>query len=123
MDRPEIPTLETARLRLRELGGKDFEDYAALYADPAVTRLIGDGATWDRARSWRHMAMAVGHWQLEGVGVWVVEERVSAAFVGVIGFWEPATWPGLELAWHYGLDRATYLREIAPAGALARRAG
>ena len=189
MEAPEIPTLETERVRLRGIRGSDFEDYAAFYADPEVTRFIGTGETWDRGRSWRHMAFAVGHWQLEGVGTWVAEERATGTFLGMIGFWEPATWPGFELAWHlarrhwgqgyatesaravlahaflvwqrnhvmslvnpknlpsirvaerigerlegridhfgrqmliYGLDRATYLREIAPAHATARRAG
>ena len=189
MDGPEIPILETERLRLRGLRGSDFEDYAALYADPAVTRFIGDGAAWDRGRAWRHLAFAIGHWQLEGTGVWVAEMRTTGAFVGIIGFWEPATWPGFELAGHlarrfwgkgyategaraamayafdvlcrerlislvnpanhasirfverigerlegrtdflghqyllYGLDRPTYLAEIAPAADLARRAG
>jgi len=190
MDASGIPTLETTRLRLRGLRGSDFEDYAALYADPEVTRFIGqNGETWDRGRSWRHMAFAVGHWHLQGAGVWAVEERASAEFVGVVGFWEPATWPGFELSGHiarrfwgkgyasegaraamayafstlrrerlislvnpanhasirvverigerlegrieflgrqfllYGLDRAAYLQEIAPAGNLARRAG
>jgi RimJ/RimL family protein N-acetyltransferase len=189
MDGTEIPTLETKRLRLRGLRGGDFEDYAALYADPEVTRLIGDGATWDRGRAWRHMAFAVGHWQLEGAGVWVAEEQATGTFVGVVGFWEPVTWPGFELSYHlarhhwgkgfateaakaglahaflvwqrdhvislinpknlpsirvaerigerlearvehygrlmfrYGLDRATYLREVVPAGVTARRAG
>jgi RimJ/RimL family protein N-acetyltransferase len=190
MDSPEIPTLMTERLRLRGIRGSDFEDYAALYADPEVTRFIGGkGETWDRGRAWRHMAFAVGHWQLQGAGVWVAEQRASAEFIGVIGFWEPATWPGFELSGHiarrfwghgyasegaraamahafnimrrqclislvdpanhasirvmerigerlqgridhfgrplllYGLDRATYLSEIAPPGDLARRAG
>jgi RimJ/RimL family protein N-acetyltransferase len=189
MDAQSIPTLETERLRLRGIRGSDFEDYAALYADPEVTRLMGNGETWDRGRAWRHMAFAVGHWQLEGFGPWVVEEKASGTFLGIIGFWEPATWPGFELAWHlarrhwrkgyateagraalahaflvwqrehvislinpknlpsirvaerigerlegrldhfgrlmfrYGLDRATYLREVAPAQVTARRAG
>ena len=120
MEAPQIPTLETERLRLRGLRGSDFEDYAALYADPAVVRLIGGGETWDRGRSWRHMAMAVGHWHLEGVGVWVVEERASAAFVGVIGFWEPETWPGFELAWH--LARRYWGQGLATEGARAAMA-
>jgi RimJ/RimL family protein N-acetyltransferase len=185
----EIPTLETERLRLRGIRGSDFENYAALYADPEVTRLIASGETWDRGRSWRHMAFAVGHWHLEGFGPWVAEEKASGEFLGVIGFWEPAAWPGFELAYHlarrhwgqgyateagkaalahaflvwqrnhvislinpknlpsirvaerigerlegridhfgrqmllYGLDRATYLAEVAPAGVTARRAG
>jgi RimJ/RimL family protein N-acetyltransferase len=100
MDVPGVPTLVTERLRLRGIRGSDIEDYAALYADPEVTRYLLGSETWDRGRSWRHMAFAVGHWQLEGSGIWVVEEKASGAFVGVIGFWEPATWPGLELAYH-----------------------
>jgi RimJ/RimL family protein N-acetyltransferase len=189
MEAAEIPALMTERLRLRGPRGSDFEDYAALYADPEVVRLIGSGETWDRGRAWRHMAFAVGHWQLEGTGVWVAEEKASGAFVGVIGFWEPAASPGFELCWHlarrhwgqgyategaraalghaftvwqrkhvmslvnpanhasirvvervgerlegridhcgrqmllYGLDRATYLAEVAPTGDLARCAG
>jgi RimJ/RimL family protein N-acetyltransferase len=189
MDAPEIPTLVTERLRLRGIRRSDFEDYAALYADPEVVRLIGTGETWDRGRAWRHMAFAVGHWQLEGAGVWVAEEIASGEFVGIVGFWEPAAWPGFELAYHlarrhwgkgyateagkialahafmvwqrdrvisfinpknlpsirvaerigerlegrpdhfgrlmlrYELDRATYLREVAPAHVTARRAG
>jgi RimJ/RimL family protein N-acetyltransferase len=189
MDAVQIPILETERLRLRGIRGSDFEDYAALYADPDVTRLMGNGETWDRGRAWRHMAFAVGHWQLEGSGIWVAEEIASGLFVGVVGFWEPATWPGFELAYHlarrhwrkgyategakaalahaflvwrrahvislinpknlasirvaerigerlearvdhvgrlmfrYGLDRATYLREIAPAQVTALCAG
>ena len=95
-----IPTLETERLRLRPLQGSDFEDYAALYADPEVAHFIGNGETWDRGRSWRHMAFAVGHWQLQGAGPWAVEEKASRTFAGIIGFWEPATWPGFELSWH-----------------------
>ena len=189
MDAPDIPTLETERLRLRGIRGSDFEDYAALYADPEVTCLISSGEIWDRGRSWRQMAFAVGHWHLEGFGPWVAEEKASGSFLGVIGFWEPATWPGFELAYHlarrhwgkgyategaraalghafmvwqrshvmslvnpanhasirvaerigerlegridhfgrpmliYGLDRTTYLREVAPAEVTARRAG
>jgi RimJ/RimL family protein N-acetyltransferase len=100
MDAPEIPTLETTRLRLRSLRGGDFEDYAALYADREVVRFISTGEIWSRGRSWRHMAFAVGHWQLEGFGAWVAEEKATGAFVGMVGFWEPATWPGFELSWH-----------------------
>ncbi len=95
-----VPTLETERLRLRDLRGSDFEDYARMYAEPEAVRFLATGETWGRARAWRHMAMAVGHWQLNGAGVWVAEEKGSGAFVGMIGFWEPETWPGFELTWH-----------------------
>ena len=117
MQIPDIPILETARLRLRGLRGSDFEDYAALYADPEVVRFIGGGETWDRGRAWRHMAFALGHWQLEGVGAWVVEERANAEFLGMIGFWTGAGWPGFELAWH--LARRHWGQGFATEGATA----
>jgi RimJ/RimL family protein N-acetyltransferase len=96
----EIPTLETERLRLRLFRAGDFEDYAALYADPEVLRYLGSGPQpWDRGRSWRHLAFLLGHWELAGSGSWALEHRESGAFVGTVGFSEPEGWPGFELAW------------------------
>ena len=121
MDAPEIPTLMTERLRLRALRGSDFEDYAALYADPEVVRFLGGtGDTWDRGRAWRHMAFALGHWQLQGVGIWVAEKKATGAFVGMIGFWEPVTWPGFELSGH--IARRYWGQGYASEGARAARA-
>ena len=61
MDAFEIPTLETERLRLRPFRASDFDDYAALNADPEVVRhLAGAGGPWDRGRSWRHLAFLWG---------------------------------------------------------------
>src|SRR4051794_23984681 len=95
----EVPTLETERLRLRPFRPSDFEDYAALNADPEVRRYLGDGEPWDRGRSWRHLAFLLGHWQLGGAGMWAVEHKETGAFLGVIGFASPEGWPGFELAW------------------------
>ena len=102
-----IPTLETERLRLRPLRRGDIDDYAALNADPEVMRHVG--GTWDRSRSWRHLAFLIGHWPLGGSGMWALEQRETGAFVGTVGFSEPEGWPGLELAgklarrwWGYG---------------------
>jgi RimJ/RimL family protein N-acetyltransferase len=96
----EIPTLETQRLRLRAFRKSDYEDYAALNADPEVLRyLMGSGQEpWDRGRSWRHMAFLMGHWQLGGAGMWAVEHRETGEFVGTAGFAAPEGWPGFELA-------------------------
>ncbi len=100
MDSFEIPTLETERLRLRAFRRSDFDDYAGLYGDPEVLRYLGGGAaTWDRSRCWRHLAFVLGHWQLEGSGMWAVELREADTLVGTIGFAEPEGWPGCELAW------------------------
>jgi RimJ/RimL family protein N-acetyltransferase len=95
-----IPVLSTQRLRLRGLRAGDLDDYAAMYADREVLRYLAGGAEpWDCGRSWRHMAFLLGHWQLRGSGVWAVEHRETGAFVGAVGFAEPAGWPGCELAW------------------------
>jgi len=108
----KIPILLTERLRLRPFRRSDFDDYAALNADPEVVRHLGGGGPWDRGRSWRHMAFLLGHWQLGRPGMWVVEQRESGAFVGAVGFSEPEGWPGCELAWvlarrWWGLGYAT----------------
>ncbi|HEY3568121.1 MAG TPA: GNAT family N-acetyltransferase [Thermoanaerobaculia bacterium] len=96
----KIPTLETERLRLRPLRENDFEEYAALYADPEVLRHLGGGPEpWDRGRSWRHMAFIRGHWEIAGAGMWVAEHKEADAFLGLIGFAAPEGWPGFELAW------------------------
>ncbi len=114
----EIPILETERLRLRPLRGSDFEDYAALYADPEVVRYLGGGPEpWDRGRSWRHMAFQKGHWDLAGIGMWAVEHRETGAFVGLIGFAAPEGWPGFEIAWT--LSRRWWRQGYATEGARA----
>ena len=95
-----IPTLETERLLLRPFDKSDFEAYAALYADPEITRHFGSGPEpWDRPRAWRHLAFQQGCWLLRGFGMWAVELRESGDFLGAIGFSAPEGWPGFELAW------------------------
>jgi RimJ/RimL family protein N-acetyltransferase len=99
-DLPEVPILETERLRLRSFRRSDVDEYAALNADLEVLRYLGCGPEpWDRGRSWRHMAFLLGHWQLAGTGVWAIEHRETGAFVGMVGYSEPEGWPGFELAW------------------------
>jgi RimJ/RimL family protein N-acetyltransferase len=96
----DIPTLETERLRLRPFRSSDIDDYAALNADPDVLHHLGfRDEPWDRARSWRHLAFLMGHWQLGGSGMWAIEQKDTCTFLGVIGFAEPEGWPGFELAW------------------------
>ncbi|MFL6263203.1 MAG: GNAT family N-acetyltransferase [Thermoanaerobaculia bacterium] len=95
-----IPTLETERLWLRPFRASDFEEYAALYADPEVLRHLGGGPEpWDRGRAWRHLAFQQGCWLLGGTGMWAVEHRETGAFLGALGFAAPEGWPGFELAW------------------------
>lgn len=99
MDTFHVPVLVTERLRLRTFRKSDFDDYAALNADPEVTRYLGGGGPWDRGRSWRHLAFLIGHWHLAGSGMWALEQKETGTFLGLVGFAEPEGWPGCEFAW------------------------
>lgn len=95
----DIPTLETARLRLTALTEKHFNDYAAMLSDPESTRWIGDGQPLDRTNAWRSLAMLLGHWQLRDCGMWALELKATGEFIGRAGLMYPDGWPDLELGW------------------------
>ncbi|HZH50772.1 MAG TPA: GNAT family N-acetyltransferase [Microvirga sp.] len=80
-----VPIIETERLVLRSHRLDDFEDCAAMWADPEVTRHIG-GRPSTQAESWTRLLRYVGHWSLLGFGYWAVEERASGRFLGELGF-------------------------------------
>jgi RimJ/RimL family protein N-acetyltransferase len=82
---PEVPVLESARLRLRGHRSDDLENCAAMWVDPVVVRYtVGKPLTEEE--SWRRLLSYVGHWALMGFGFWVVEEKASGTFVGEVGF-------------------------------------
>jgi len=98
----DIPTLETARLRMRAFRVDDLDAYAAMCADPEVMRFLGTGVTLDRSEAWRSMAGFLGHWALRGYGMWALEEKQTGTLVGRSGFLNPEGWPGFELGWTLG---------------------
>lgn len=97
--------LSTRRLMLRQFREDDLDAFAALQADPALARHVGDGSTTDRAESWRLLAVFLGHWQLRGYGQYAVEEAATGALAGRVGLWRPEGWPGLEIGWMIARDR------------------
>lgn len=116
-ERPDVETLRTDRLVLRMLREEDLDEYAAMAADPEVTRHLGDGSTLSRADAWRQMAMILGHWRLRGYGMWAAEEISTGRLAGRIGFFNPEGWPGFELGWT--LAREFWGRGYATEGARA----
>jgi RimJ/RimL family protein N-acetyltransferase len=97
---PAAPTLETARLILRGWRPEDFEPYAAMLADPETARFItAQGRALTAAEAWNETAWLIGHWQMLGHGMFVVEERGTGAFLGRVGPLRPPWWPGFEIAW------------------------
>ena len=80
-----IPSIETKRLIFRGHRFEDFEECAALWADPQITRFIG-GKPFTREEVWTKLLRYLGHWSLMGFGHWVVAEKSSGRFVGEVGF-------------------------------------
>lgn len=92
-----IPTLETPRLRLRPYHLDDFDSYAAMWADPAVTRFIG-GVPFSREAAWTRFLRQIGLWHHLGFGFFAIEHRETGAFAGEAGFHDlrRAVTPSLE---------------------------
>lgn len=79
------PTIETDRTILRAHGLDDLEAYAALWADPVVTRFIG-GRARTREEVWIRLLRYAGMWPLIGYGFWAIEEKETGHLIGEAGF-------------------------------------
>ena len=91
-----IPTLETPRLRLRAPMLADFEHWAAFYASPRSTF---ESRPLTREEAWRTWAADAGLWVLRGYGPFGVEDRTTGAYLGEVGIYQQADYPGPELGW------------------------
>ena len=95
------PVVETERLKLRRWCGADVAPNTAMLSDLNTARFItADGKPVTEALvGWRNAAIMSGHWVLHGVGMFVVEEKLTCKFVGRVGPWFPPGWPGFEVGW------------------------
>jgi RimJ/RimL family protein N-acetyltransferase len=80
-----IPKLETERLLLRRHQVAEFDDYAAIWGDPIVTRYIS-GRPFTREECWARLLRHIGHWAVLGFGYWAIEEKSSKRLIGELGF-------------------------------------
>jgi RimJ/RimL family protein N-acetyltransferase len=115
----EIPTLTTARLRLRAFAASDLDAYARMQANPEVMRYLIMGRTSTRVEVWRTMLLSVGSWALRGYGMWACEKIDGGAFIGSVGVFHPLDWPEPEIA--YSLDRPYWGQGFATEAARAAR--
>ena len=83
-----VPVIQTSRLVLRGHRPDDFAEYARMWADPELTRYIGNGSPRTRAESWASFLRQVGQWHMGGFGSWVVDEKTSGRQVGNMGYIE-----------------------------------
>jgi RimJ/RimL family protein N-acetyltransferase len=107
----EIPTLTTARLRLRAFRVGDLDAFVAMRANPEVVRYLGSGRTSTPIEVWQMMAAFLGQWTLRGYGVWACERIDGDAFMGYVGIFHPLDWPEPELI--YSLDQPFWRQGFA----------
>jgi len=91
-----IPTLETPRLRLLPPSAECFIAYERFYTDPEAS--LAYGGPISTGAAWARLAADLGSWYLQGFGVWAVQRKADAAFIGTCGFWQGRGWPR-ELTW------------------------
>jgi RimJ/RimL family protein N-acetyltransferase len=103
-----VRELATARLLLRHWTAADRAPFAALNADPEVTRWLPAPLT--PAESDALADRLDADLTRQGWGVWAIEERASAAFLGFTGLARPAFdaafAPAVEVGWR--LARAAW---------------
>lgn len=106
--------IETERLLLRAWRPSDDAPFAALNADPEVTRYLR--GPMRRDESDELLARIRGHWQEHGFGLYAVEVKDSGAFAGFVGLavpsFLPEVLPAVEVGWrlareHWGQGYAT----------------
>ena len=107
IDTISMRTITTARLVMRPPTRDDFEDSAMLWADPEIVRYIG-GKPATREEAWARLTRNVGHWALQGFGVWTVRERDTGRYTGEVGLFDfkrnitPSLAGAQEMGWVLG---------------------
>jgi RimJ/RimL family protein N-acetyltransferase len=109
------PVLHTERLILRLPNADDLEPWVAFSADPEVMRYLG--GVQGRAMAWRAACVMTGAWTVNGFSMFSVIEKSSGRWIGRLGPWQPAEWPGTEVGW--GLVREAWGKGYAYEGATA----
>jgi RimJ/RimL family protein N-acetyltransferase len=108
------PTIDTHRLLLRDWLAEDLPAFAAMNADPRVMEFLPKPL--DRAESDARAAGIRDHFTRHGFGLWAVEVRGVADFIGFVGLsvpgFEAHFTPCVEVGWrlafeHWGLGYAT----------------
>lgn len=112
-------TLETARLILRPWKPSDYAPFAALNCDPRVTATLAGNMT--RAESDALADRIATHIAAHGWGLWAVEVKGGAPFIGFTGLsaprFEAHFTPCVEIGWRLAFDhwRHGYATEAAEA--------
>lgn len=87
MNYRSAPELRTQRLRLRPHRRDDAAHVTEMWQDPVVMRHFG-GQPAPAEDCWNRLLRYVGHWAVNGYGLWAVEEQETGRFIGDVGLFE-----------------------------------
>jgi RimJ/RimL family protein N-acetyltransferase len=92
--------LTSKRLRLRPWRADEGDAFAALNAEPEMSRYL---SPFSRAKSDAMLERIVAHFAQHGWGYWALEERQGGAPIGTCGMmhvpWEAFFTPAVEISW------------------------
>jgi ribosomal-protein-alanine N-acetyltransferase len=112
-----MPTVQTARLRLRPFTPADLDALAAIYGDPDVMRYMRTGHPAPRERVQFVIDYYIRYWQEHPFGLWAVERQADGALIGQCGLFHLDGTPEVEVA--YLLAKAAWGRGFATEAAAA----
>jgi RimJ/RimL family protein N-acetyltransferase len=115
MPRMDGPVLQTERLTLRPPKAEDFDAWVRFGSDEQTMRFMG--GVQPRSVAWRGICTVTGAWSLFGYSMFSVVETATGRWIGRLGPWRPADWPGTEVGW--GLCRDVWGQGYATEGAAA----
>jgi RimJ/RimL family protein N-acetyltransferase len=101
------PVIATERLFLREWRDADVEAFIVMNADRVVMQFFPETYTPERTHGF--VARIRECWAERGYGLWAVERKDTAGFIGYVGLW-PATFPAhftpaVEVGWRLAADQ------------------
>src|SRR5256885_5707254 len=101
------PLIVTERLFLREWRDPDVDAFIIMNADPLVMEFFPE--TYSEGRTRRFADRIRECWAERGYGLWAVERKDTAGFIGYVGLW-PATFPAhftpaVEVGWRLAADQ------------------
>lgn len=93
------PLIETERLVLRRPDERDVGPWTAFFMDER-SHFIRARVEQSENMAWRMLAGVIGHWTLNGAGVFVFALKdAPEAGLGYAGPWFPKGWPEREIGW------------------------
>ncbi|MBE1285850.1 MAG: GNAT family N-acetyltransferase [Rhodobacteraceae bacterium] len=91
-----IPSIETERLILRAPSAEDLPAMAAFFA---TERSHYVGGPKDEFGTWQSLAARLGHWAMNGYGLWHLTEKATGDFAGWVGMIFAPGWHEPEMGW------------------------